>query len=382
MVASISTDVLAIIALCFTIYFAKRNPVVNIYNNKIYISVSVITIILLILEIMTVLMELSSSKQLVMPQRIADIVGFSLSPVVPFIFLFFNNNREKGIIKNSILAVPLFLNAFMCILSYKTGWIFFINAQNQYLRGDLFILPTIISGFYFGLIIIALLKNTAEYEIDDKRILISILLLPILGTILQILFRDLLLIWGSVSISLLLYYIFLRELQFKQDVQTGIKNRSAFEKEMEQYLKSGKNAAIVVLDINNLKRNNDKYGHKAGDETIFLAANILQESFMGIGTAFRIGGDEFCVICEEISMELVDSALSKLEHSLTRINEQRNFQIKLAYGYAVYTKNESESIYSIFAQADKAMYEHKAKLKGFYGRRDDDSLINDYHPSL
>ncbi len=372
MAASISTDVLAIIALCFTIYFAKRNPVVNIYNNKIYISVSVITIILLILEIMTVLMELSSSNQLVMPQRIADIVGFSLSPVVPFIFLFFNNNREKGIIKNSFLAVPISLNAFMCILSYKTGWIFFINAQNQYSRGDLFILPTIISGFYFGLIIIALIKNTAEYEIDDKRILMSILLLPILGTILQILFRDLLLIWGSVSISLLLYYIFLRELQFKHDVQTGIKNRSAFEKEMEQYLKSGKNAAIVVLDINNLKRNNDKYGHKAGDETIFHAANILQESFMGIGKAFRIGGDEFCVICEEISMELVDSALSKLEHSLTKINEQRNFQIKLAYGYAFYTKNESENIYSIFAQADKAMYEHKAKLKGFYGRRDDD----------
>jgi diguanylate cyclase (GGDEF)-like protein len=260
----------------------------------------------------------------------------------------------------------------MCILSYKTGWIFFVNHQNQYSRGNLFLLPMLISMFYFILIVISLIKNTYEYEIDDRNILMAILFLPVLGTILQLLFRDLLLIWGSISISLLLYYIFLRELQFKHDVQTGIKNRSAFEKEMEQYLKGDKNAVVVVLDINNLKRNNDEYGHKTGDEIILHSANVLRESFAGIGKAFRIGGDEFCVICEEISQGLVDSALAKLEHSLSEINEQCNFQIKLAYGYAFYNKNESESIYSIFARADKAMYDHKAKLKGYYGRRKDD----------
>ena len=371
MTASISTDVLAIVALCFTIYLAKRNPIVNNYKNKIYMSAAVITIILLILEITTILMELSSNNNLLIPHRIANIMGFSLSPAVPFIFSFFNN-KENRIVHNRILAVPLFFNAFMCVLSYKTGWIFFVNAQNQYSRGNLFLLPMIISMFYFVLMIIAINKNTAEYEIDDKKVLISVFVMPILGTILQIIFRDLLLIWGTVSISLLLYYIFLRELQFKYDVQTGIKNRSAFEKEMERYLKGDKNAALIVLDINNLKRNNDKYGHKAGDETIVHAAKIIEESFIGIGETFRIGGDEFCVICEEIPMDLVDTALSKLDHLLTEINEKRNVKIVLAYGYASYNKNESESIYSIFAQADKAMYGHKAKLKGFYGRRIDD----------
>lgn len=371
MTASISTDVLAIVALCFTIFLVKRNPVVNNYKNKIYISVSVITIILLILEIVTILMELSSNNKLVIPHRITNIMGFSLSPVVPFIFLFFNN-KEREIFYNRFLAIPLFFNAFMCILSYKTGWIFFVDAQNQYTRGNVFLLPTIISFFYFVLMIIAVKKDISEYEVEDKKVLTLIFFMPILGTILQILYKDLLLIWGSISISLLLYYIFLRELQFKYDVQTGIRNRSAFEKEMGQYLKGDKNTAIVVLDINNLKRNNDKYGHKAGDETIFYAAKIVRESFIGIGKAFRIGGDEFCVICEETPMELVDSALSKLENLLTKTNEKRSIKIGLAYGYAFYTKNESESIYSIFAQADRAMYEHKAKLKGFYGRRRND----------
>lgn len=361
-------------ALCFTVCLAKRNIVFNNYKNKIYIAASVTTIILLLLEILTIFMELSSNNNLVIPNRIANVIGFSLCPVVPFILLFFTNNMEKRIFYNSFLTLPLYFNAIMCVLSYKTGWIFFVNAQNQYTRGNLFLLSTIISMFYFVLVIIAVIKNDVEYEDDDKEVLIPIILMPILGTIAQILFRDVLLIWGSTAISLLLYYIFLRELQFKYDVQTGIKNRSAFEKEMVQYLKGDKNAAIIVVDINNLKRINDKHGHKAGDETIFYAAKIIRDSFMGIGKAFRIGGDEFCVICKEVSMGLVDSALSNLNNLLITINQKRSIKIELAYGYAFYTKNESKDIdiYSTFAQADKAMYTNKAKIKGFYGRRVDD----------
>jgi len=367
---SISTDILAIVALCFTIYLARRNPVIANNKNRIYIMASVITIILLILEITTVSMELSSNNKLVIPHRIANIIGFSLTPLIPFIFLFFNNkNKEKVLFLKSFLAIPLYINALMCILSYKTGWIFFVDAQNHYTRGDLFLLPMIISVFYFALLIFTAINNFAEYEIDDKKVLVLIFFMPVLGAILQIIFKNLLLIWGSMAISLLLYYIFLRELQFKYDVQTGIKNRSAFEKEMGQYLKEDKDAAIVVLDINNLKKNNDKFGHKAGDETIFHAAKVIQESFMGIGKAFRIGGDEFCVICQESPEEFVTGALSKLDKLLIKINEKRDVKIVLAYGFAMYTKNGSKSIYSVFAQADKVMYEHKAKLKGFYGRR-------------
>jgi diguanylate cyclase (GGDEF)-like protein len=372
MTASISTDVLAIIMLCFTISLAKRNIVINKYKNNIYIFLSLIIIILLLLEIATILMELSSGNNLVIPHRIANIIGFSLCPVVPFILLLFNTKMGKGIFYNLFLALPLFLNASICVLSYKTGWIFFVDAQNEYTRGDLFLLPTIIGIFYFVLMVRAVIKNTLEYENNEKVILISICLIPIMGIIIQILFKDILFIWGSVSISLLLYYIFLRELQFKYDVQTKLNNRSAFEKEMGRFLKDDKDAAIVVVDINNLKSINDKYGHKVGDEIIYHAAKIIQKSFSDIGRAFRIGGDEFCIICKETSRELVDSALTDLDRLLVTINQKSSIEIVLAYGYAFYIKNENESIYSTFTQADKAMYTHKAKLKGFYGRRMDD----------
>lgn len=370
MISLIGTDGLAITALCFTIGLAKRNAAVNNKKNWLYISASAVTIILLILEIATILMDLSSNGKLLIPYRIVNILGFSLSPVVPYTLMFFNGNRgRKYMFRNYILRLPLYINFIICIISYKTGFIFFVDSQNQYTRGELFLLPTIISMFYYVLFVTAVIKKGAKYELEDKKVLIPILFIPVLGTILQIIYKDLILIWGCASISLLLYYIFLLELQFKYDALAKIKNRAAFGKKMEQYNKGYKNAAIVMLDLNNLKRTNDKYGHKAGDDLIFNAAKIIEESFIGKGTAYRIGGDEFCVICAEMTKESLDSALSNLDSLLFEANQMREIKIKLAYGYAFYNKDESESIYSAFAKADKAMYIHKGKSKGVYIRR-------------
>ena len=329
---------------------------------------SVLTIVLLVLEILTVLIGLSNNTNLVIPHRIANVLGFALCPVVPFI-LSNCNNYEKNGLKNRFHAIPLYINAIMCIISYWTGWIFFVDDRNQYYRGNLFLIPMIISVFYFIRLLMDVKKSIFYNKNENNKFTILIFFLPMIGAILQITFKDILLIWGNMAISLVLYYILLRELQFRYDAQTGIKNRLAFEKEMEKYIKISKNAAIVVLDINYLKRINDKYGHKEGDEVIINAAKIIQKSFISIGDAFRIGGDEFCVICKETTKELVDAALIKLEELLTEINKERTIKIEMAYGYDFYRKSENESIYSIFSKADYAMYNHKANSKGLYGRR-------------
>lgn len=368
----ITTDMLAIITLCFTIGLAKRNLVINHDKNRVYIAAALITIIILLLEIATLLLVQHTNSSLVIIHRLANVLGFALSPLVAYILLNFNLDMSIGHVQRRFLRLPLYVNGLICILSYKTGWIFYVDAYNQYSRGDLFLLPTIISVFYFTLIIITITRNNLDYDTDDKIIIIPIILIPILGTAVQIIFPDVICLWASISVSLLLYYIFLRELQFKYDPQTGVKNRAAFEREMKRYLKNDITAAVVMFDLNNLKTTNDRFGHEAGDNEIFYAAKIIQASFLGIGQTFRIGGDEFCVICREVTQETLDSILAELDHLLNTINQNRTSKITLAYGYAFYTREQGTSIYSTLAQADKAMYTHKAKLKGFYGRRRDD----------
>lgn len=107
MISLISTDILAIIALCFTINFAKRNVVVSNKKNMVYISAAATIIILLVLEITIILMNLSSNTTLVIPHRIANILGFSLSPLVPFMLIFFNINKNKNRFYNYLLPIPL-----------------------------------------------------------------------------------------------------------------------------------------------------------------------------------------------------------------------------------------------------------------------------------
>lgn len=372
MATIITTDILAIITLCFTIGLAKRNFVINYDKNKVYIAVALITIIILLLEIATFFMVQSSRPDLVIPHRLTNVLGFALSPLMAFILLSFTLDLSISLTRRSLLRLPLYANGLICILSYRTGWIFYVDAYNQYSRGDLFLLPAIVSMFYFILIIITITRNNLDYDTDDKIIIIPIVFIPILGLTVQIILPDVICLWASISVSLLLYYIFLRELQFKYDPQTGIKNRAAFEREMKRYLKKDINAAVVMFDLNNLKITNDRFGHEAGDNEIFYAAKIIQTSFLDVGQTFRVGGDEFCVICREVTQEILDPVLTELDHMLNTINQNRSNKITLAYGYAFYTQEQGTNIYSTFAQADKAMYTHKAKLKGFYGRRIDD----------
>ncbi|NLO20999.1 MAG: GGDEF domain-containing protein, partial [Syntrophomonadaceae bacterium] len=301
MATTIITDVLAIITLFFTIWLAQRNFVVNQDKNRVYVTAALITVIILLLEIATLLLVQYASPNLVIPHRLANVLGFALSPLVPFSILSFNLDLSVGFWQRCLLRIPLYVNGLICIASYKTGWIFYVDAYNQYSRGDLFFLPTFISISYIILLILTIARNNLDYDTDDKKIIIPIFFIPLMGITLQILFPDLICLWASISVTLLLYYIFMRELQFKYDPQTGVRTRAAFERILKSYLKKGINAAVVMFDLNDLKFTNDRFGHEAGDKQIIYSAKIIQASFKDIGQIFRIGGDEFCVICRGVT---------------------------------------------------------------------------------
>lgn len=376
-VGSIGSDVIGIVALFFTISLAKRNPVVDVYKTKIYIFASTITIILLSLEILDIWGQSVHNVDHIWLYKMENVMGFFLTPLVPFILLFLYNNEininkiniNKININKAFYSFPLILNSVICIATYKTGWIFYFDQAATYHRGSLFLIPIAAGFFYYIFLMIAIMRNDSKYEKDDMIFLRYVFFMPILGVSLQLYFIEFHIVWPSVALALLLYYIFLRELQFKYDVISGIMNRKAFESEMEIYNEGNNIVALVVLDLNDLKKINDSKGHNAGDKAILISATVLQESFEKIGKAYRIGGDEFCALCADASEKDIDESLKKLEKLLLEVNNIHDIKIELAYGYAFYNKEEDKSIYETFKYADRRMYEHKAKLKGLYGRR-------------
>lgn len=166
------------------------------------------------------------------------------------------------------------------------------------------------------------------------------------------------------------------------DELTGLGNRRMCEKKIteleEKEMSSDSVYAIVSLDLNFLKRTNDTYGHKKGDELIKSFSDVLSNVFSLYGTVTRTGGDEFVVILDDITEEKVKSLLAQMLEQMEEKNKYASDVIlSTAYGYAMkgeipskQEKTEEVKLKvvdigprAVYRIADDRMYENKRKSK-------------------
>ena len=147
------------------------------------------------------------------------------------------------------------------------------------------------------------------------------------------------------------------------DPLTGVKNRNAYltaEERLNAQIAENRAPAfaIVVLDVNDLKRINDTAGHEAGDQYIRNACKIICNTFKH-SPVFRIGGDEFAVISQGEDYTDLDALMRRMnDHNA---EAQRTGGIVIACGMA---KRENDpSVASVFERADQDMYANKGNLK-------------------
>ena len=155
------------------------------------------------------------------------------------------------------------------------------------------------------------------------------------------------------------------------DSLTGLPNRTAFEekeKEIQEKLDSGEINKVLIcqFDLNDLRKMNDNYGHAYGDRHIIKCAEIINKAFGNSGSAFRVGGDEFTVFVIGDGTEYIYERgilkLRELEREYNRTSDQL-IQLHIAYGHAVYDREEFETLEKAEIEADKRMYEFKDRMK-------------------
>lgn len=157
------------------------------------------------------------------------------------------------------------------------------------------------------------------------------------------------------------------------DMATGLYNRSKCQElfKNNNNLKTKNQPAIIVIDLNDLKKTNDTHGHRIGDELIQAFATALKDAcsvhitrpFLG-----RYGGDEFVVFYEDIESEADITMFLKEVNFLTdKFNaDETKFQISYASGYALGLHGDDDeplSIRELFDIADSAMYQNKKSMK-------------------
>ena len=123
--------------------------------------------------------------------------------------------------------------------------------------------------------------------------------------------------------------------------------------------------AIVVCDVNNLKQENDTYGHDAGDTYIINCSRTICSVFAR-SPVYRIGGDEFAVILEGFDYTNRDSLMEQLEgliDSARKLSTAATGKADLAAGLAVYDPETDKTVTDVFKRADASMYRNKRIMK-------------------
>ena len=158
------------------------------------------------------------------------------------------------------------------------------------------------------------------------------------------------------------------------DLLTGLYNRRAFYRfagRMFDRPDKMKHAAVVMMDLDNLKRTNDTFGHEWGDRYIHEAAVCFLRNIPDGTLCARVSGDEFNILfCGYDSREAVQRAIDRLvsgvENSHFNLPDGQATRIHVSGGIAWYPEDGTE-LMELIKCADFAMYQMKRNEKGRFG---------------
>lgn len=159
-----------------------------------------------------------------------------------------------------------------------------------------------------------------------------------------------------------------KDLEAGRDVLTRLLNRKflpvVLGKEVLYSRQSGRDFAVLVLDIDHFKHINDTYGHDAGDLVLQQMASLLSSNTRGGDYAFRLGGEEFLVILVDITAEKAMQVAEKLRKliSMERIRLPQGAELGLTVSIGVSLYDGHPDYQRLLQRADQALY--KAKKSG------------------
>ena len=158
------------------------------------------------------------------------------------------------------------------------------------------------------------------------------------------------------------------ESQANTDPLTGLGNLRALQRQLATLLDVHKRYrhpfAVLLMDIDGLKRINDSHGHQAGDRVLMQVAMSLRRSIRTVDTAARIGGDEFCVLLPEQDLKNAAKLAARLATAVEEeVATPGDPRVTMSIGVAA-SPEHGDDAEALIDTADRAMYRAKAAGEG------------------
>ncbi|MCD5363453.1 MULTISPECIES: GGDEF domain-containing protein [Chromobacterium] len=153
----------------------------------------------------------------------------------------------------------------------------------------------------------------------------------------------------------------------REDQLTGAFNRRGlaehFQREISRAERTGAPLSLALLDVDNFKQLNDKYGHLAGDDALKYLVDTIKHSLRPADIVARFGGEEFVILMPDTPEDEAVSTVQRLQRELTKtffLANNDRLLITFSAGVAKWHLGEQEA--DVLERADQAMYQ--AKLNG------------------
>ena len=170
-------------------------------------------------------------------------------------------------------------------------------------------------------------------------------------------------------------------LEARRDPVTGLANRRQLFEDLEQASRSDTPAVLILYDLDGFKQYNDSFGHPAGDALLSRLGARLGRAVEGIATAYRMGGDEFCILLPD-GEHSSDAVVAAGADALAERGEA--FSIACSYGSALVEPGNVAGEEAMRV-ADQRLYARKQSSRASASRQSTDVLLSvlaERHPGF
>ena len=370
---TLQANIFALLVLLIIYIGVKKHTNMSIAKDRLFMYILYTNALILIIDCFSIFLYDVPGQLVFVSQSFLTTAFYVLNPLPGFfwilyvyVFIFHEHKQLKKLAW--IASILVMINAVLSIASIWTGSLFIIGPDNSYDRGPLFFLMPVCAFIYT---IIGFFVIIIERKKINSRDFVPLLLFavpPAIGGLLQSLVYGLVVLWPSLTISLLIIYVFIQSKTINTDFLTGLNNDRSFYtylNDWKKWKKDDKSIVGFMMDMDNFKDINDRLGHHVGDRALKEMSQILKDSFRRYDFIARLGGDEFVAIIEVSNPSEINVIKERLFQAIDTFNQANTnqYHLSISFGLDTFNPEKEETLKSFFNRLDKLMYEHKASKK-------------------
>ncbi len=354
----------ASLLLLIIVVLNKLKRDVPTYSINLFYAIILVNLLLLVLEPISFILDAKTPAYLAYFNYAVDCLIIVLTPLIVGLWasyidykLFKQQNRLRKRLYYQHVTILTFIGL---LINFFTPVFFSIDiATNTYERGYLFAFRYVTVFILYIYVVVMTIMNRNRQNSQIVIGILSFLLFPILGSILQAFFQTLYFQFTGAALGVLVIFIFLETTSGNKDYLTNLYSRRVLDEYLDSLVEAKENFSILMIDLDQFKEVNDIYGHLAGDQVLIEFSKIIFNSRSSSRSLIaRLGGDEFlCILVNSDHANILDY-VKKIDKGLINSQVFKKYNnVGYSKGFVAY--DGDMGVDELLKQVDALMYVNK-----------------------